>query len=156
MVVRVAVIARAYPLHMMVMALLRQAHFDLETENLLAVLAELAVHVVLAVQDLVHAIGEGVQHHGVVVQVAGLEELDLRMLRRHPVGVVVDALDQNPCEQEVGKDDDAAIAESGRMPQPGLDQRERHPGVADFPPAEPETFPQHPHDLVDVGVGVGV
>ena len=144
------------PLHVVMMALLRQAHLGLESENLLAVLAQLAVHVVLAVQDLAHPIGEGIEHHGVIVQVAGLHELDLRVLRRHPVRMGVDPLDQDPGEQEVGKDDDAAIAEPGRVLQSGLDQREGHPGVADLAPAEPESLPQQAHDLVDVGVGVGI
>ena len=56
MIVRMAVIARADPLHVVMVALLRQPHLRLEAEDLRAVLAELAVHVVLAVQDLVDAI----------------------------------------------------------------------------------------------------
>ena len=155
-VMRVTVTAGADPLHMVMMTLLRQAHLDLEAQNLLAILAELAVHVVLAGQDLADPIGKGIEHHRVVVQIACLQELNLRVLRRHLVGVVVDSFDQYPGKQEVGKDDDAAITESGRMLQSGLDQREGDPGVADLPPAEPEAFPQHAHDLVDVGVGVGI
>ena len=51
-VVRVRVIARADSLDVMMMALLRQAHLRLEAEDLLAVLAQLAVHVVLAAENL--------------------------------------------------------------------------------------------------------
>ena len=102
------------------------------------------------------AIRERIEHHGVVVEVAGLEEFDLRVVGRHAVGVVVDALDEHAGEQEVRKDDEAAVTESGRVTQSGLDQREGHPGVADLAPPEPEALPQHAHDLVDVGVGVGV
>ena len=49
-------------LDMMVMALLRRPDLGLEAEDLLAVLAQLAVHLVLADQDLLHPLGEGVEH----------------------------------------------------------------------------------------------
>src|SRR5512138_3323633 len=90
-------------LHVMVVALLGQAHFRLEAQYLCAVLAELAVHQVLAVEDLLHPLGESVQHQGMVVEVAGFHELDLRVARRDQVGVVVDALHQDAGEEEVGE-----------------------------------------------------
>ena len=49
--------ARADALDMVMMAFLGEADFGLETEDLFAVLAELAVHVVFAAADLVDAGG---------------------------------------------------------------------------------------------------
>ena len=66
-------------LDMMVMAGLRQAHFGLEADDLLPVFAHLAVHVVLAAENLAHPVGEGVEHQRVIVEILRLQELDLRM-----------------------------------------------------------------------------
>lgn len=48
-------------LDVMMMAFLRQADFGLETEHLVPVFAQPAVHLVFAAQDLLHAIGKGVE-----------------------------------------------------------------------------------------------
>ncbi len=37
-----------------------------------------------------------------------------------------------------------------------LDQRERHARIAGFPPAEAHAFPEHPHDLGNVGIGIRI
>ena len=42
-----------------------------------------------------------------VVQIAGLDKLDIRMRRRNLVGKAVDAVDQDAAEQEIGENDDA-------------------------------------------------
>src|SRR5262245_10522233 len=68
-------------LDMMVMPGLRQADFGFETDDLLAVFAHAAVHVVVAGEDLAHAIGEGIQYQRMIVQIVCLQELDLRMGR---------------------------------------------------------------------------
>src|SRR3546814_3954666 len=68
-----------------------------------------------AVEDLAQAILEDLQHQRVVVEIAGLDETDLGMGGGDAVGVVVDALDQDAGEQEIGKHDDAAVAELGDM-----------------------------------------
>jgi hypothetical protein len=62
-------LARTDAFHMMVMAFLGQADFHLETQDLFAVFAIQAVHVVGAFQGFVDPIGEGVQHQRVVVKV---------------------------------------------------------------------------------------
>src|SRR3546814_17659066 len=69
MIVPVAVMVMVMPglagadaLHVVVVALLCQADLRLEAEHLRAVLAELAVHQVLAVEYLLHPLGEGVEH----------------------------------------------------------------------------------------------
>ena len=71
--------ADADALDVMVMALLGQADLGLEAEDMIAVLAQLAVHVVLARTDLLDPLGEGVEHQGMVVEVGRLDELDLGM-----------------------------------------------------------------------------
>ena len=103
---------------MMVMAFLRQADLRLEAQHLGAILAQAAIHLVLAGQDLLDPIGEGIEHQRMILQILGMEELDLRMARRHLVGDAIDALHQHAGEQEIGEDDDAAIAELHRMLQP--------------------------------------
>ena len=61
-------LARADALYMMMMALLRQTHLGFEPDHLLAILAQLAVHGVLATQDLLHTLGRRRRAPGVVVQ----------------------------------------------------------------------------------------
>ena len=70
---------------MMVMAFLGQADFILEPEDLGAVFAQAAVHGVVAVDDLLDALLERFHDHGVIVQVGGLDEFDLRDDRRRLV-----------------------------------------------------------------------
>ena len=98
-----------------VMAFLLKADFGFESQHLFTVLAHLAIHVAGAFQDLGHPVGEGLKHQGMVVQIAGLDELDVRELGCDRVGVVVDPLDQDAGEQEVGEHDDAAVSKLGRM-----------------------------------------
>src|SRR5262245_42184091 len=83
---------RADALDVVVMPGLRQPDFRLEADDLLAVLAHAAVHVVVAGEDLAHPVGKRVQHQRMVVQVLRLQELDLRMGIGHLVGDAVDAL----------------------------------------------------------------
>src|SRR3546814_3665905 len=83
MVMVMAGSAGADAFDVVVVALLGEADLGLEAQHLLAILAELAVHQVLAVEDLLHALGKGVQHGGVVVQIARLHELDLRRSDEH-------------------------------------------------------------------------
>ena len=138
------------------MAFLRQTDLGFETENPFAVLAHLAVHQVLAGDDLLDPVGKGVQHRRMVVQVAGLDELDLGMARRHPVAVRVDPFHQHAGKEEIGEHDDALEAQAHGMFEPRLDQREGHARIAGLAPAEAEGLPQHAHDLGDVRVGVGI
>src|SRR6185436_3490811 len=142
--------------HVMVVALLDPADLGLVADRLLAVFAHLAVHRVVAGEDLAHPLGEGVEHQGMVVEIARLEELDLRMARRHLVGDVVDPLHQYAREEEIGEHDDALVAELHSMLEPGADEREGDDGIAHLGPAKAHAFPQHARDLGDVGVGVGV
>ena len=110
-----AVGRRADPLDMMVMALLGEPDLGLEAQNLLAIFAHLAVHVVGALEDLAEPVDEGLDHEIVRAEIGGLEECDVRMALGHEVGLIVNAPHQDPGEQEIGKDDDPLVAETARM-----------------------------------------
>src|SRR5215469_3258391 len=86
---------------MVVMCLLRGAGVVLVTDDLGAVLAELAVHCRVAADDLADALDERVEQQRVVAQIGGLEESDVGMTLRRLVGCGVDALDQDTGEQEI-------------------------------------------------------
>jgi hypothetical protein len=92
----------------------------------------------------------------VVVEIGRLDELDVGQARGDPVRRVVDALDQDAGEEEIGEHDDAAETEPGGVFQRRLDQRKGDAGIGGLGPAEAEALPQHAGDLGDVGVGVGV
>ena len=71
--------AGADTLDMMMVTLLRQTYFCFKAKDLLAVLAELTVHVVLAAADLVDTFYERLDHHGMIVQIGRLDEFDIGM-----------------------------------------------------------------------------
>ena len=146
----------ALTLDVMVVALLRLPDLVLEPQNLRPVFAHGAVHVVVAFQNFTHPVGEGGDHLGMVVQIAGLDKLDIRMRRRNLVGEAVDAVDQDTAEKEIGENDDALEAKARHMLKAWLDQREGHAGISDLGPAEAHAFPQHAGNLRDVGVGVRI
>ena len=62
-----------------VMTFLRQADFGLETKNLLAVFAHLAVHIAGAFLSLDHPIDESLQDQRLRIEVRGLDEFDFRV-----------------------------------------------------------------------------
>lgn len=148
--------AAADTLDMVVVALLALADVGFKAKHLFAILAHLAVHHSRTLEDLLDAILEGIEHQRVVIQIARLDELDLRMPRRHLVGITIDALHQDASKQEVGEDNDALVAKLGGMGQARLYQREGHARIAGLAPAEAHAFPEHAHDLGGVGIGVRI
>src|SRR5262245_7431559 len=93
MIVRVAVVLRGTdPFHVMMVAFLDPPDLRFVADRLFAILAHLAVHLIVAVENLAHPLGEGIQHQRMIVEVARLQELDLGVTRCHLVGDVVDAL----------------------------------------------------------------
>ena len=64
---------------MQVMAHLRRPLIGFVADDLRAIFAQVAVHQVFAGIDLGDALGQGVEHQRMVVEVVGLDELDLRM-----------------------------------------------------------------------------
>ena len=147
---------RALSLHMVVVAFLRQPDLVLETEHLGPVLAHGTVHRGVAGQDFAGPFGECPEHLRMVVQVAGLDEFRPGVPFRHNVGEAVDPVHQHAGEQEIGEDDDAAVAELGRMIEARFNQGKRNTRIAGLAPAESKPFPQQAGDLRDIGVGVRV
>ncbi len=91
MAVRVIIVAvagepRPDSLDVMVVALLNQAHLVLEPQHMLAVLTELAVHVVRPLEDFLHAVGEAIQNEGMIVEITRLDEFDIGVPGRHQIG----------------------------------------------------------------------
>ena len=132
---------------MVVVALLDQPDLIFEPQCLFAIFAERAIHGVGAVQDLPNPFGEGIKHQGMVVEVGRLDELNVRMAGRDDVDVVIDALDQDAGEQEIGKDDDPFVAELGGMIEGRFGQRESNSGITGLGPAEALALPKKAGDF---------
>ena len=81
---------------MVVVAVLGSPHFPFKAEHLGPVLTQGAVHLGVAPHHLGHPLDEGAQHQGVVSQVGSLQELHLRVVCRHPLGVLPDPAYQHP------------------------------------------------------------
>ena len=139
-----------------VMAVLGGAHLALKTQHLGPVLAKRAVHGRLACDHLVHPLDKGLDHLGLVPQVRGLDEADVAVVGGDPFGVLADAAHQHPRKEEIGKDDDPLEAQPHHVPQSRLHQREGHPRIHGFAPAEAEALDQHAGHLGHVRVGIGV
>ena len=131
-------------LDMMVVAFLGKAHLVLKPQNLRPVFAQGAVHVVLTIKNFADTVGKSGDHLRMIVQIAGLDECSAGMGRRHLVGETIDAVNQDPGKQEIGKDDNALESKLHHMLKTGLHQREGHTGIANLGPAESHAFPQHP------------
>ena len=108
-VVRVAMTVigvRSNSSDMVVVSFLRCSDIGLIADDLLPVFADPAIHVGTASFDFAHPIGEGFQHQGVIVQIAGLEELNPGMLGGNRVNFAIDAFYQDAREQKIRENDD--------------------------------------------------
>src|SRR6516162_4646376 len=132
---------RADPPHVMVMSRLRRAGIALITDNLDAVLAELAIHRGLPFADLADAVAKRIEHLGMVAQIQRLDKFDLGKETSDCVGLRVDAFDQDAGKQEIGKQDDAAEVEPRGAGQSRVDARMGNTAERDFGPAEPHSLP---------------
>ena len=81
---------------MVVMAVLGSPHFCFKTQHLLAVLAERAIHGGVAADHLSHPLHEGVDHQGVITEVAGLQEFHLGVISGHALAVLANTAHQHP------------------------------------------------------------
>ena len=93
-------------LNMMMMTLLRKAHFTFKSQHLLPVFAELAIHQVPSFEDFIYTFGKGIQNQRMVIEVGGLDEFNLRMPLGDKIGVIIDSLDEDSGEQKIGKNHD--------------------------------------------------
>ena len=63
-------------LNVMVVAFLGKSYFGLETQDLCAILAQPTVHLVLTHQNLLHPVGKGIEHQGMILQILRMKKLD--------------------------------------------------------------------------------
>ena len=89
--------------NMMVMTLLRKAHFTFKSQHLLPVFAELAIHQVPSFEDFIYTFRKGIQNQWMVIEVGGLDEFNLRMPLGDKIGVIIDSLNEDSREQKIGK-----------------------------------------------------
>ena len=92
--------------NMMVMTLLRKAHFTFKSQHLLPVFAELAIHQVPSFENFIYTFGKGIQNQRMVIEVGGLDEFNLRMPLGDKIGVIIDSLNEDSGEQKIGKNHD--------------------------------------------------
>ena len=107
-------------------AFLSSANVLLEAQHLGPVFAEGAIHGGVAAQHLLHPFLEGVHHQRVLPEIAGGEEVNLGMIRRHPLGVLTDAAHQNTRKQEVRNHHDAVESQLHQLPKARFNQGEGH------------------------------
>ena len=90
-------------LNMMMMTLLRKAHFTFKSQHLLPVFAELAIHQVPSFEDFIYTFRKGIQNQWMIIEVGGLDEFNLRMHLGDKIGVIIDSLNEDSREQKIGK-----------------------------------------------------
>ena len=90
-------------LNMMMMTLLRKAHFTFKSQHLLPVFAELAIHQVPSFEDFIYTFRKGIQNQWMIIEVGGLDEFNLRMPLGDKIGVIIDSLNEDSREQKIGK-----------------------------------------------------
>ena len=89
--------------NMMMMTLLRKAHFTFKSQHLLPVFAELAIHQVPSFEDFIYTFRKGIQNQRMIIEVGGLDEFNLRMLLGDKIGGIIDSLNEDSREQKIGK-----------------------------------------------------
>ena len=93
-------------LYMMMMTLLRKAHFTFKTKHLLPVFAELAIHQVPSFEDFIYTFRKGIQNQWMIIEVGGLDEFNLRMPLGDKIGMIINSLNEDSGEQKIGKNHD--------------------------------------------------
>ena len=93
-------------LNMMMMTLLRKAHFTFKSQHLLPVFAELAIHQVPSFEDFIYTFRKGIQNQWMIIEVGGLDEFNLRMPLGDKIGMIINSLNKDSGEQKIGKNHD--------------------------------------------------
>ena len=81
--------------NMMMMTLLWKAHFTFKSQHLLPVFAELTIHQVPSFEDFIYTFCKGIQNQRMVIEVVGLDELNLRMPLGDKIGVIINSLNED-------------------------------------------------------------
>ena len=93
-------------LNMLMMTLLRKAHFTFKSQHLLPVFAELAIHQVPSFEDFIYTFRKGIQNQWMIIEVGGLDEFNLQMPLSDKIGMIIDSLNKDSGEQKIGKNHD--------------------------------------------------
>ena len=93
-------------LYMMMMTLLRKAHFTFKSQHLLPVFAELAIHQVPSFEDFIYTFRKGIQNQRMVIEVGCLDEFNLRMPLGDKIGVIINSLNEDSGKQKIRKNHD--------------------------------------------------
>ncbi len=146
----------ALTLDMVMMTLLRQPDFGLESQDRGSILARRAIRR----RNLSHLFGcpfgKRLQDLWMVVQVPGPDKLDVRVIACAQLRKTIDTIDKDSGKQKVRENDHPPVTQPGDMLQAWLDQGKRHPGIPDLAPAEPHALPEHSRDLGDITVCVRI
>ena len=145
-----AVPVGADPHHMVVVADLRGANITFKADDLLAIFAQLAVHIVVAGVDLGQALGKAFKNHRVIFKVTGLDEFDIAELGCDFVGVGIDTVDQDTRKQEIGENHNAFVAQFHSFAQTRIHARMGNTGIADFGTAKSHAFLKHAGNFINV------
>ena len=92
--------------NMMMMTLLRKAHFTFKSQHLLPVFAELAIHQVPSFEDFIYTFRKGIQNQRMIIEVGGLDEFNLRMPLGDKIGMIINSINKDSGEQKIGKNHD--------------------------------------------------
>ena len=84
--------------NMMMMTLLRKAHFTFKSQHLLPVFAELAIHQVPTFEDFIYTFRKGIQNQWMIIEVGGLDEFNLRMPLGDKIGMIINSLNEDSGE----------------------------------------------------------
>ena len=93
-------------LNMMMMTLLRKAHFTFKAKHLFPVFTELTIHQVPSFENFIYTFGKGIQNQRMVIEVRGLDEFNFRMPLGDKICVIIDSLNEDSGEQKIGKNHD--------------------------------------------------
>ena len=146
----------ALTLDMVMVTLLRQPDFGLESQDRGSILARRAIRRRNLSQLFDCPFGKRLQDLWMVIQVPGPDKLDIRVIACAQFREAIDSIDKDSGEQKVRENNHPSITQPGDMLQARFDQWKRYPGISDLAPAESHALPEHSRDLGDITVRVRV
>ena len=92
--------------NMMVMTLLRKAHFTFKSKHLFPIFTELTIHQVPSFENFIYTFSKGIQNQRMVIEVGGFDEFNLRMPLGDKIGMIINSLNEDSGKQKIGKNHD--------------------------------------------------
>ena len=109
---------------MMMVRFLCQSNLGLEPQNLCPVFAQGTVHIVVSMQNFTHPVSKCGNHFWVIIQIAGFDEFNIGVRRRHLVGKAVNTVDQYAGKQKIREQHNTAVSKLCHMFKTGFNKRE--------------------------------